>query len=128
MHVMKGRNLLSALLTVLLVVNASCACAAMVVDVEAGAHAHHQQASQDTAADADCHSDCEDCAKAAGVGLGKDTGQPASFKFGLDDIDWSAVAVAPYRVNGATRTTHPPPGPSFQAAATPVRRFDLQLE
>lgn len=125
---MRKRNLLSALLAMLLVFNASCACSAMVADSDAASHAHHEQPAGDTAPGADCHPDCEDCEKAAGVGLGKDESQPPSFKFGLDDIEWSAIDVGPYVLGGTTGTTGPPSSPIFLAANTPVRRFDLQLE
>jgi len=125
---MEKRNLLSAVLTVLLAFNASCACAAMVVDPDAGSHAHHQQPLADTAPSADCHTDCEDCEKAAGVGLGKETSQPPSTKLGLDDVEWSTIDVTPYDVGGTAQTTGPPFSLTFQASSTPVRRFDLQLK
>jgi hypothetical protein len=112
----------------LLVFNTSCACAAMVGDSDAASHAHHEQHAGDTAPGADCHTDCEDCEKAAGVGLGKDESQPPSFKFGLDDIEWSAIDIAPYIVGGTTSSTGPPESQIFPAANTPVRRFDLQIE
>jgi hypothetical protein len=125
---MEKRNLLSTLLTVLLALNASCACAAMVVDPDAGSHAHHQQPLADTAPSADCRSDCEDCEKAAGIGLGKETSQPPSLKFGLDDIEWSTIDVAPYGLGSTTQATGPPFDLISQATSTPVRRFDLQLK
>jgi hypothetical protein len=95
---------------------------------DAGPHAHHQQAG-DAPPGGDCpHSDCEDCKTAVGAVPSKDKAQPTSYKFGLDDFDWSAIDLTPIVLGGIFGTTGPPLGPIPKAASTPVRRFDLQLE
>lgn len=123
------QNVLSTLLAMLLVINASCACASVADKADAGPHAHHQQF-EPAMPGTDCpHSDCQnDCEKAVGVIPSKDSTQPTSYKFGLEDVEWAAIDFAPIVLGGTIQTTGPPLTPISLAASTPVRRFDLQLE
>jgi hypothetical protein len=124
------RNHLYIMLTALLVFNASCACASMVV--QADPHAHHQQTSTSTPTTTDClQADCTGVfERAVGAVAERDAGQLPSVKFDLDDDDddGSSAAVIAHRLRNVVGNTGPPSGSASSATDTPVQRYDLQLK
>ncbi len=133
MRIQKALHLLTALTFVFVNLVCPCASASMTTADEAGHGAHqHHETPANAPAESDCpHGECPDCNSAMAVSC--DTGAliPTATIVKIDLEDDSPVLLASnsLQTNRATLLSTGPPGyVSWHPSASPVSRYDSQLE